>query len=139
RFASAATFHIERDSINIQRLTALVWFLHWSLLEPCLYLLRKLLENQIVSSLYERLQFFFTQRVETFQRNPMVSGRVGRGNDAVSFDQLGEFFRRRFKRHAVIGTGIETDYRKHFAADLEDEIGAPLNILSGMRERQAVG
>jgi len=34
----------------------------------------------------------------------------------------------------VIGAGVETDYREHLAANLENEIGAPLHIFSGVRK-----
>ena len=59
-----------------------------------LLFLRQFLKHQIVGIAQEGLQFFFAQRVETFERDPVIARHVWRGHDAISFDQLRKLFRR---------------------------------------------
>jgi HSP20 family protein len=43
----------------------------------------------------------WTPELEIFQRDPVIAGDVRRGNDALTLDQFGKFFRRAFERELV--------------------------------------
>jgi hypothetical protein len=55
--------------------------------------------------------------------------------NVLTLDQFSETLRRALETQPRI---IQANDRKNFAPDLEAEIVAPLQVLSGLRERQTV-
>ena len=76
------------------------------------------------------------KRVGVFHGDPFGARKIGRGDDAGALGEFGEGFLGGFEGEKN-GGRLKRSNRKHFAADFEDEIVAPLNLLRGVRKREA--
>src|SRR5262245_16117109 len=68
----------------------------------------------------------------------MVTSRIRGRDDTIAFGQFGELFRRAFERELALGAGVESNRREHFAADFEDEVILPEDLLGHVRQRKAI-
>jgi hypothetical protein len=94
-------------------------------------------------------QLVFAENIPVFQCDPVGAGQIGGRDDAFSFEQFVEPFRRggegesRFGEPGAAGV-VEVDEGEHLAADglvgdPEDEVVAPLARLDGVREGEEIG
>ena len=65
----------------------------------------------------------------------MGPGEIGSGNDPGVLGQFVKGFLGAFEGVAVRRLGVHDEI--HFAGNLENEIGAPLNLFGGARKREA--
>src|SRR5215467_3024855 len=101
-----------------------------------LHFFRQLCQNHFIGFAQQPSQLILRHRVAGLQRHPLRSRQVRRRNNVLPLRQLRELFRRSFKRQAY-RRRLERRYRKHFAAHLEQQIVAPLDLFGGSRKRQA--
>ena len=99
--------------------------------------LRQLRLHHVVRLLDEAPDLTIGQRVPPLECDPVIARDVVGRLDVLVFDELGEFLGRALERHLRLARGQAGD-GEHLAADLEDQIGPPLHVLGGVRERQTV-
>ena len=95
--------------------------------------------HDLVGADDQLFQFGGTQRIELLRRDPLVLRHVRRRDHAVSFHQL--------RKRLVVALERQRDLRRrdgfgagdaeHLAADLEDQVLAPLNLFGGVGQGQA--
>lgn len=91
-----------------------------------------------------RLPLGGAERVPTFGGDPVGSGEVGCGFEALYFDEFGEALGAGGEGDDALGAAGEIDEREHlaadgFVADPEDEVVAPLEGFGDVREREQEG
>ena len=93
-------------------------------------------DDQVVGSAKERRKFRGRKGVARFQGNPFRASQIRRRDYTGALGEFGEIFGRHFERKTN-GRGDERSDSKHFAADLKEEVVAPLDLFSGAGEGQA--
>src|ERR1700693_109912 len=73
-------------------------------------------------------------RIEPVQHHPLVAPDIGSRMNVLALDQLRKSLRRALETKPRI---VQANNRKDLSSDLEEEIVAPLQILSSLRESQA--
>jgi len=82
-------------------------------------------------------EFVWAEGVEAVEHDPLVASDVGGWVDVFLFDQLGERFGRALEAE-LLRDGCQRDDGEDLAANFETEIIAPLQVLGGVREGEAV-
>lgn len=97
---------------------------------------RKFGEDEVVGKAEERGEFLRGKSVGVFESNPLGAGEVGSGDDTRALGEFGEGFVGGFEGEKN-GSEFEWSDGEHLAADFEDEVVAPLNLLGGVGEAEA--
>src|SRR5947209_18061477 len=71
-----------------------LWALTWRTFQLIPYSLWQLIAHQLIGSLNQTLQFCVLQHPELLERDPVITGHVGRRNDALALRQFSEGLRR---------------------------------------------
>ncbi len=93
-------------------------------------------EDKVVREAEERGEFLRREGVSVFERDPFCAREVGSGDDAGALGEIGEGFVGGFEGEEN-GSGFERSNSKHFAADFENEIVTPLDLLGGVGKTEA--
>lgn len=93
-------------------------------------------DDQVVGSAKERRKFRGRKGVARFQGNPFRASQIRRWDNTGALGELGEILGRHFERKTN-RCGDERGDGKHFAADLEEEVVAPLDLFGGAWKGQA--
>ncbi len=96
----------------------------------------ELSEDEIVGEAEERGQFLRGDGIGVLEGDPFCAREVGRGDNARTLGEFREGFVSGFEGEKD-GSWFEWRDREHFAADFEDKVVAPLNLLGCMGEGEA--
>src|SRR5258705_6147113 len=100
------------------------------------HLRRQLVVDELVGVFQKLLQFELGESVEILERDPVVTSNVRSRNYAFVLDQFRKLLRGAFERQLSGILCIQPSNSKHFLADAEEQIIAPLNTLRDVRQRK---
>ncbi len=89
---------------------------------------RELRTYEFVGGAQELGEFRDAEGFAGFERDPFCTGEVGGGNDVWALDELGEGFVTGLEGEADF-SGYQRGDGKHLAADFEEQVVAPLDLL----------
>src|SRR5437763_8823688 len=120
------------------RLAALSYLYRQVRSQRSFHFLGQLLKYKVVRLAQQSLQFFVSENAESLKRDPLIARHVRRGIYSLLFNQLVEFLFGTLEGHDIFRRPFQDHHRKHLAADLENEVVAPLHILSRVWKRKTM-
>src|SRR5258705_7750364 len=100
------------------------------------HLRRQLIVDELVGVFQKVLQFALGDSVEILERDPVVTSHVRSRNYTFVLYQFRKLLWSAFERQLGGILCIQPSNGKHFLADAEEQIIAPLNTLRDVRQRQ---